>query len=72
MTIMLSGETPLPLPIFIFEEIHLKIGLDSRLESMRIVAVDDLIIWAKLLKHVFIYLVLEKSKEFLRYSLCQC
>lgn len=61
MTIMLSGETPLPLLIFIFEEIQLKIGLDSRLESMRIVAVDDLIIWAKLLEHVFIYLVPRKE-----------
>lgn len=61
MTIMLSWETPLPLPIFIFEEIHLKIGLDSRLDSMRIVAVDDLIIWAKLLEHVFIYLIPRKE-----------
>lgn len=38
MTIMLSGETPLPLPIFNFEDIHLKIGLDSRLKSMSVLS----------------------------------
>lgn len=57
MIIMLFGEIFFFLLIFIFEEIYLKIGLDSRLEFMRIVVVDDLIIWVKFLEYVFIYLV---------------
>lgn len=57
MIIMLFWEIFFFLLIFIFEEIYLKIGLDSRLDFMRIVVVDDLIIWVKFLEYVFIYLI---------------
>lgn len=58
---MLFWEIFFFLSIFIFEEIYLKIGLDSRLDFMRIVVVDDLIIWVKFLEYVFIYLIFRKE-----------
>lgn len=61
MIIMLFWEIFFFLSIFIFEEIYLKIGLDSRLDFMRIVVVDDLIIWVKFLEYVFIYLIFRKE-----------
>lgn len=61
MIIMLFWEIFFFLSIFIFVEIYLKIGLDSRLDFMRIVVVDDLIIWVKFLEYVFIYLIFRKE-----------